>query len=128
VTVSDVQATIQAAAVCGGAVLGRPISDTLKRVEGGRILDTVDRRSLFRAETPQVFAAVVLRQAFLAAARDNFQGTDEASLVERLPNAPIAVVEAAHPNPKLTTPADLVRIEALILENLNAATVPEDKG
>ncbi|MGH9465573.1 MAG: 2-C-methyl-D-erythritol 4-phosphate cytidylyltransferase [Thermoanaerobaculia bacterium] len=110
----DLAAAVAAAGEADGAVLGRPVSDTLKLVAGGHIQGTVDRSFLFRAETPQVFSRELLERALAAAAESRFVGTDEASLVERLPGVRIAAVAARHPNPKLTTPADLPWIEALL--------------
>ena len=97
-----------------GAVLGRPVTDTLKRVEAGSVAATVARDGLFRAETPQVFRRRVLQGAYERAHADGFHGTDECSLVERLPGARIAAVAAIHPNPKLTYAADLRWIELLL--------------
>jgi len=110
----DVRAAVLAATASGAAVLGRPVGDTLKRVAAGRIVGTVDRGDLFRAETPQVFRRELLARALERARRDGFQGTDEAALVERLGDTAIAAVAAGHPNPKLTTPADLALLEALV--------------
>jgi 2-C-methyl-D-erythritol 4-phosphate cytidylyltransferase len=109
-----VEATIEAAQREGGAVLGRPVSDTLKRIEEGAVVRTVDRRGLFRAETPQVFRRGILERAVELSRREGFQGTDEATLVERLPGARIVAVNAVHPNPKLTVPGDLPLIESLL--------------
>ena len=110
----DVAATVAAAREHGGAVLGRPVTDTLKRVEGGRVAGTVPRDGLFRAETPQVFRRAVLEDAYASARTDGFHGTDECSLVERLPAAVVAAVPARHPNPKLTYAADLRWVELLL--------------
>lgn len=110
----DLAACLAAAESADGAVLGRPVADTLKLVEGGLVQGTVDRSFLFRAETPQVFRRHLLERALDAALAEAFVGTDEASLVERLPGVRIAAVAARHPNPKLTTPADLPLIEALV--------------
>lgn len=114
VAVADVEATIEAAQREGGAVLGRPVSDTLKRIEEGAVVRTVERRGLFRAETPQIFRRGILERAVELSRREGFQGTDEATLVERLPGARIAAVNAVHPNPKLTVPGDLPLIESLL--------------
>jgi 2-C-methyl-D-erythritol 4-phosphate cytidylyltransferase len=114
VAVADIEATIEAAQREGGAVLGRPVSDTLKRIEEGAVVRTVDRRGLFRAETPQVFRRGILERAVELSRREGFQGTDEATLVERLPGARIVAVNAVHPNPKLTEPGDLPLIESLL--------------
>src|SRR5512135_3533785 len=60
---ADVALTLAAAASADGAVLGRALGDTLKRVAGGVIAATVPREGLFRAETPQVFRRGVLARA-----------------------------------------------------------------
>ena len=102
----DVRAVIAAASNPGGAVLGRAMSDTVKRVRGGGIEGTLDRAGLWRAETPQVLRAEILARALALAEEEGFVGTDEASLVERLAEGTITAVEARHPNPKLTLASD----------------------
>jgi 2-C-methyl-D-erythritol 4-phosphate cytidylyltransferase len=114
----DFQAAVAAAAERGGAVLGRPSTDTLKEIEGGRILRTVDRSRLFRAETPQIFRRATLERALELARRDRFVGTDEAALVERLGEVDIAAVEARRPNPKVTFAEDLPSVAGLLLGHL----------
>lgn len=111
---ADVQACVEAAGRCDGAVLGRPVSDTLKLVAADEIQSTVDRAALFRAETPQVFPRQLLERALSEAAEAGFVGTDEASAVERLPGVRLAAVAARHPNPKLTRQSDLVVVAALL--------------
>lgn len=111
---ADLFAVCQAALSADGAVLGRGASDTLKLLEQGVIVGTVDRTRVFRAETPQVFRRELLERAIEAALDVGFTGTDEASLIERLPGARVFAVEAARPNPKLTTPADLPLVRALL--------------
>ena len=90
------------------AAIVTPVTLTLDGVT------TVERDQLFRAETPQVFRRATLERAIAAAAESRFVGTDEASLVERVPGARVAAVEAGEANPKITTPADLVVVEALL--------------
>jgi 2-C-methyl-D-erythritol 4-phosphate cytidylyltransferase len=82
------------------------------------IMETVDRQDLFRAETPQVFRHAVFARAVVRARADAFVGTDESSLVERLAGERVLAVEARHPNPKLTEPADLAVIAALLREEV----------
>jgi 2-C-methyl-D-erythritol 4-phosphate cytidylyltransferase len=110
----DVARCLAALADHDGAVLGRAVSDTLKLATGGEIQGTVDRAYLFRAETPQAFPRAILVRALERARVETFAGTDEASLVERLPGVRLAAVEAEHPNPKLTTRADLELVAALL--------------
>jgi len=114
VAVEDIEATVRAAAQHGGAILGRPVADTLKRVDNGLVQATVERQGLFRAETPQVFRRQFIEAAMARAQADGFEGTDEASLVERLGEIEIAAVIAKSPNPKLTEVADLELLRKLL--------------
>lgn len=110
---ADLAEVLRSAAGSGsvGAVLGRPVSDTLRTAEGGRLHERVDRSGLFRAETPQVFRAVDLLEALDRAERENLQVSDESSLFA--PGSVVAV-SASQPNPKLTGASDLQAIEALL--------------
>lgn len=110
----DVAATLAAAHEADGAVLGRGLTDTVKRLEGGFVATTLDRGSLFRAETPQVFRRALLERALERAGADGFTGTDESSLVERLPGVHVRPVTACFPNPKVTFARDLAWVEALL--------------
>ncbi len=115
----DFSRVVAMASENGAAVLGRPVSDTLKRVRGSFIESTVDRNGLFRAETPQVFRRGLLERAFaLAGASDAdpeaAAPTDESSLVERLGSVRIVMVPAERPNPKLTVAGDLPLLASLL--------------
>jgi 2-C-methyl-D-erythritol 4-phosphate cytidylyltransferase len=86
---------------------GVPLADTVKRVEGGRVIETLRRDELVAVQTPQGFPRAVLAEALAA----EFEGaTDCASLVERLGRA-VTVVEGDPGNFKITTPEDLARAE-----------------
>lgn len=116
---ADLLRVFAAAASTGAAILGRPTTDTVKRVAGERVVGTVDRRELFLAETPQVFRRDLLERALATARRDRFVGTDEASLVERLElgeRPAIVAVAAERPNPKLTYESDRELFERLLGE------------
>ena len=91
-----------------GAVPVLPVADTLKRVRGGVVEETVDRTGLVAAQTPQAFLAPVLRRAF---AGDLAGATDCASLVERA-GGRVAVVDGDRRLLKVTTPADLALVES----------------
>lgn len=95
-----------------GALLAVRCNDTLKRERGGCCDETVDRSTLWQAQTPQVFPAALLRQALRVAASDGIRGTDEADLVQRLGRRP-RLVPGDPRNLKLTTPEDLVLAEQL---------------
>jgi len=103
---SDIEAVIEAAARTGAAILAEPVKDTLKRVEAGRIVETPDRAAYYAAQTPQVFRRDWLAAGVAAAGRDGRRATDDAALVEAAGHA-VSIVEARHPNPKLTRPEDL---------------------
>jgi 2-C-methyl-D-erythritol 4-phosphate cytidylyltransferase len=104
---------IRTAREVGGAVVGVPVKDTVKQVVGDRIEGTPDRNRLWLAQTPQVFPFAVIRSAHEQAFAEGFQGTDDASLVERL-GQPVAIVQGDYRNLKMTTPEDLVVAEALL--------------
>ncbi len=95
-----------------GVVPALPIPDTVKRVEGAVVVETVARVGLFGAQTPQAFLASALRRAF---AGDLSGATDCASLVERS-GGRVAVVEGDRRLLKVTTPEDLAFVEALLSE------------
>jgi 2-C-methyl-D-erythritol 4-phosphate cytidylyltransferase len=111
---SDFAAALSAADAAGGAILGRRVTDTMKRLAAERVAGTVDRAQLFRAETPQIFRRADLERAIELAKRDRFVGTDEASLVERLGDVVIRAVEARRSNPKVTYPEDLGLVERIL--------------
>lgn len=97
----------------GAAVVAVPVKDTIKRVHHKKVVETVDRSSLWAIQTPQAFRISILKEAHKNALETNFLGTDEASLVERLPY-PVKIVEGSYDNIKLTTKEDLYFAEAII--------------
>lgn len=103
---------IAALATHDGAVPAIEVTDTLKRAdEQGNVIATVDRSALWAAQTPQVFRAAALRDAY---ARPGLQGaTDDAALVERA-GYRVGVVPSTPANVKITTPADLPLAGALL--------------
>ena len=97
-----------------GVVVGHPSYDTLKSVDAaGRVTGTLDRSAVWAAQTPQVFRAAALRRAYAEAAASGFEGTDDASLVERS-GGRIAMVAGPRDNIKITVPEDLVMAESLL--------------
>lgn len=103
------------AAETGAAVLGVPARDTIKRVDEDRMVrKTPPRKELWQVQTPQVFRQSVIMEAYTRAFDDNFVGTDDASLVERI-GQDVKMVEGDHANFKITYPVDLM-LAKLILE------------
>ena len=97
----------------GAAVPVVPLEDTIKRVEGTKIVLTEERNQLFRVQTPEGFSCSLLKEAFARAVEERFDGTDEAVLVERL-GRDVFVVPGDSKNIKITKPADLKLAEVLL--------------
>jgi 2-C-methyl-D-erythritol 4-phosphate cytidylyltransferase len=106
ITTSDIDLLIQTLrddAV--GGILALSSHDTLKQVQDGNILSTLDRRQIWRALTPQMFRYGLLKRA-LTANIGNTAITDEASALEQQGLAP-KIVEGRPDNIKITRPEDL---------------------
>lgn len=99
-----------------------PLVDTVKEVEGDRVVATVDRSRLMAAQTPQGFRREVLQQAHADRAVGGLDATDDAGLVEAL-GQPVRVVPG-HPDAfKVTRPVDLLLAE-IVLSRRRAADEP----
>jgi 2-C-methyl-D-erythritol 4-phosphate cytidylyltransferase len=114
-----IEAVAAAAAEHGASVPLLPVVDTIKRVEDGRVVATVDRDTLGAAQTPQGFRFALLVRAYEDAFRAGVSVTDECMAVERL-RAPIAAVKGSARNRKLTTPEDMAWAESLVREEERA--------
>jgi 2-C-methyl-D-erythritol 4-phosphate cytidylyltransferase len=95
-----------------GVVPVLPVPDTIKRVEGDRVVETLDRSQLRAVQTPQAFLAGSLRKAYSAAGEALDSATDCASLLEAA-GMQVAVVAGDRTNLKVTEPADLRLAEAM---------------
>lgn len=96
----------------GSGVAASCVYDTLKRADkDGFVRETVDRTGIWAAQTPQAFRLDLLRRAFDAATASGFCGADEASLVERLDEDSVKLVQDGRQNIKITTPADMAFAE-----------------
>ena len=104
----------------GAAIAGARVNDTIKRVnEDGSIRETIDRDTLRAVQTPQVFQRALLERAYSEnAAGDSADATDDAMLVEAIGHT-VHVYESGTPNPKVTTPSDLVVAEALLAKRMS---------
>lgn len=120
-----IEACLDAAAETGAAIAAVPVKDTLKQVTSQGIIDrTIDRQGLWQAQTPQVVAVSLLREAHARAAAANFLGTDEASLLEHF-GYPVIVVPGSEKNIKITRPEDLIVAKALLKKEVQTKTVDE---
>jgi 2-C-methyl-D-erythritol 4-phosphate cytidylyltransferase len=107
-----IDAVFAAAVRDGAAILAAPVQATLKRAdEKKRITATVDRESLWEAQTPQVFRRELILEAYTKRGRDPV--TDDAQLVERL-GRPVTIVPCSPLNIKITTRDDLKLAEQVL--------------
>jgi len=106
-TAAQMTAVAEAAKAHGASLLAVPVKDTIKIVAADNcVTNTPPREALYLAQTPQGFRLPLLREAYAQAARDGFQGTDDASYVERLGIRPV-IVSGEYRNIKLTTTEDM---------------------
>lgn len=115
VTPEQISSVIARAREIGAAILALPATDTIKEVENGLIRRTIDRRRIWRAQTPQAFRRELLLRANEEARATNLPSamvTDDAFLVEHL-GLPVAVVEGSASNIKITAPEDLALVEKI---------------
>jgi 2-C-methyl-D-erythritol 4-phosphate cytidylyltransferase len=109
---ADLEAVFAAAHRTGAAILACPVPGTIKRDLGdGNRSETVDRRDLWLALTPQVFRIGVLVEAYQK--HNGRPATDDAQLVERIGHD-VALVRGSADNLKITFPEDLLVAEAVL--------------
>ena len=120
VTCEDITRTVDALTAdqrLAGAVLGIPTSDTVKVVDqDGVVIDTPERRSVWRAQTPQIFRWDALMDAYANTSEEDLaRSTDDASLVEAL-GGRVIMVEGSPENFKVTDRVDLRHAEQILAE------------
>ena len=114
VTANLIGATISAAAGSGAAIPACPVTATLKQAKDNTITQTIDRASLYEAQTPQVFEASLLKKAY-----ENLKNldastiSDDSQLVEALGHK-VTIVEADSSNIKITRKSDIAIAEAIL--------------
>ena len=97
-----------------GTVLAQASTDTLKRVSSGdRVNETLDRRVIWRAQTPQMFRLGELETALSSALTDQLPITDESMAME-LSGFPVSIIEGPSTNIKVTLPVDLEFAEIIL--------------
>ncbi|KIY22305.1 MULTISPECIES: 2-C-methyl-D-erythritol 4-phosphate cytidylyltransferase [Mesobacillus] len=113
IEIETIHKLVDAANKDGAAIVAVPVKDTIKKATDNQVIETIERSSLWSVQTPQAFRSSVLLEAHNKAAREQFIGTDESSLVERIPH-PVSIIEGNYDNIKLTTPVDLYFAEAIL--------------
>lgn len=113
ITTRMVEEVVSAARASGAAIIALPMRDTVKQVGSDRVIvRTVDRHSLWLAQTPQAFRRDWLSEAHQKAHLEGVQATDDAFLIEWF-GRPVSVVEGSGENIKVTRPEDLTIGEAI---------------
>ena len=116
VTADEIDRVVLAAQKTGAAILTAAVSDTIKRVETDRIIETIPRTTVRRALTPQCFRFDILKRAYERLDELESNGieiTDDSLLVERL-GVEIVSIEGGAQNIKITNEADLALAETIL--------------
>jgi len=114
VTAALIEATIASARQHGTGIAATKVVDTIKEATPDKtVTRTVDRTKLWAVQTPQTIRTDLLRQAYRQVFSQGIIVTDEAASVELL-GQPVHLVETPFLNLKVTTPADLATVEALL--------------
>lgn len=114
VTIDQINQCIRGAQRNGACILGIPVNDTIKQCDDlGNITKTVDRDSLWFAQTPQAFRFHLIKRAHDLAHKNKIKGTDDASLLEFIGER-VSIIRGSIFNIKITTPEDLSMAEAFM--------------
>ncbi len=106
--------TFEAAYHYGASAAAEKVVDTVKRADSsGMVTETLDRREIWLAKTPQTFKADVYRAASYMALKDGFEGTDDVSLAEHL-GFKVKLTDCGTENIKLTYPEDAIRMKQIL--------------
>ena len=108
-----IEKVIKDASVFGGATLGVPVKDTIKTVDGGLIIDTPPRSSLYITQTPQIFKRNLYFEGIDFALEHGLDFTDDCQLVEAI-GGKVAMTVGDYTNIKITTPEDIAIAEVLL--------------
>ena len=109
-----VDRVIKTAAKTGAAMLACPVVPTIKKVKDNKIVETIDRTGLYEAQTPQIFDAKLLKEAYKNLDKmDKTKISDDSALVEAL-GKDVAIVETDNSNIKITRKIDVEIANAII--------------
>ena len=110
VTQELIESALESVLETGAAIPTIAVTDTMKKVQGGLVLETLQREGLWAVQTPQIFAHDLLLNAHDGVQTDV---TDDASMVEMI-GGKVKVFEGSYENIKVTTPEDLLLAESLL--------------
>lgn len=114
ITTELINLSVERALEDGAVALGLPVKDTVKSVDDrGIIRKTLDRDTIWIAQTPQAFRREVICEAYRSAYKSNYSATDDSCLVERL-GIEVRIITGSSDNIKITTKDDIILGEALL--------------
>jgi 2-C-methyl-D-erythritol 4-phosphate cytidylyltransferase len=125
VSPDHVEACIQDARTAGACILALPAGETLKRVRGRFVLQTLPRSDVWCAQTPQAFRLDWLLEGHAEARRRCLRVTDDAQLME-LVGKPVRILPGSRWNIKITTPEDLMLAEAILASQCSGRLTAHD--
>lgn len=118
ITPEDISAVCRSAYKYDAATVAIRATDTVKIADSKGFIDkTVDRSTVWLAQTPQVFKTNLYRAAAYTALKDAYSGTDDNMLVEYVKH-PVRLVECGSVNIKVTTPEDMILATAVLEERM----------
>ena len=122
-----IKRSIELAKEADGVVAGVPAKDTIKRVSNDMFVEaTMNRQHLWLIQTPQTFKYKIINEAYNKAYINDYYGTDDASLVERL-GYKIKVIMDSYENIKITTPEDMIFAETIYKSRFGNLTMYRGK-
>ncbi|KAK2986971.1 hypothetical protein RJ640_024869 [Escallonia rubra] len=111
---SDIRKVLKDGWLIGASVLGVPAKATIKEANSDSfVVKTLDRRTLWEMQTPQVIKPELLKSGFELVNREGLEVTDDVSIVEHLKH-PVYITEGSYTNIKVTTPDDLLLAERIL--------------
>ncbi|XP_021297227.1 2-C-methyl-D-erythritol 4-phosphate cytidylyltransferase, chloroplastic [Herrania umbratica] len=123
VTSGDVEKVLKDGWLIGAAVLGVPVKATIKEANSeSYVVRTLERKTLWEMQTPQVIKPELLRKGFELVKRGGLEVTDDVSIVEHLKH-PVYITEGSYTNIKVTTPDDLLLAERIL--NMTSSELPK---
>lgn len=114
ITQAQIKEVVMSAVAHGAAIAATRATDTIKYAEGLKISETLPRENIWLAQTPQVFKDEIYRAAVYTAQKDGYEGTDDASLVEKI-GKNVYLVETGNENFKVTYKNDIMRAEQILM-------------
>nr|GLL37574.1 2-C-methyl-D-erythritol 4-phosphate cytidylyltransferase, chloroplastic isoform X1 [Ipomoea trifida]GMD42394.1 2-C-methyl-D-erythritol 4-phosphate cytidylyltransferase, chloroplastic [Ipomoea batatas] len=121
VLAGDVEKVLKDGWLVGAAVLGVPAKSTIKEANNESfVVRTLNRKTLWEMQTPQVIKPELLKKGFELINREGLEVTDDVSIVELLKH-PVYITEGSYTNIKVTTPDDMLLAERILNGRFNYA-------